>query len=211
MSQSAVRFLQQENINLKKEVETQAAEITLLHNYLDVVNELFWTTQTITADNDLMSTLKELLYKVMAVIGAGDASLSHLDGDELVFVLAHGDLSQQLPGFHIASNMGIAGWVVENHKPIIVNDPRQDWRFSNVVDAEFGFTTQSIMSVPIMRRDKFMGVIQLLNKRGSQFNESDSALLLLFGLVAAIVLKELYARIETGQAAQEDLYHHVAV
>ncbi len=211
MSQSAIRFLQQENISLKKEVEGQAAEIQRLHGYLEAVNNLFWTTQTITAENNLMDTLSHLLQNVMVTIGASDGSISHLEEDELVFMLAYGDLGQRLPGYHIASDAGIAGWVVENRKPIIVNEPRQDWRFSNIVDTEFSFTTQSIMSVPIMRRDKFMGVIQLLNKQGNQFNESDSALLLVLGWVSAIVLEELHTRIEAGQASQEDLYYRHAV
>ncbi len=64
------------------------------------------------------------------------------------------------------------------------------------------------MSVPIMRRDNFIGVIQLLNKRGNSFNESDSALLLVLGWVAAIVLEAFYARIDAGKAAQDDLYRH---
>ena len=209
MNQLATSFLQQENIRLKNEAEILQAEIKTLCDYFESVKELFWATQRITSEENLIYAVNKLLYKVMIVIGASDGSLSRLDDEagELVFVLAHGDLSQQLPGYRIKSSMGIAGWVVENKQPIIVNNPRQDWRFSEVVDQEFSFFTNSIVSVPVMRRDRFMGVIQMLNKRGNEFNEADVSLLLVLGWVAAIVLEEFETRVEAGQANREDFYY----
>lgn len=109
--------------------------------------------------------------------------------DELVFVLVHGSLGQQLRGFRIKSDAGIAGRVVGNHESIIVNNPRQDWRFSLEVDREFGFSTRSIVSVPLMSQDRLIGVIQLLNKHDGQFTGADVALLLVLGQVAVTVLE----------------------
>lgn len=209
MSQSATRFLQQENTRLHNSVEMLQAENKTLYSYLEVVKELYWATQQVTTEENLIYSLNKLLYTAMSTIQASDGSLSRHDGDagELVFVLAHGDLSQQLPGYRIKDNTGIAGWVVENRQPIIVNNPRQDWRFSEVVDQEFSFFTNSIVSVPVMRRDRFMGVIQMLNKRGHQFDQADVSLLLMLGLVAAIVIEAFESRLETGQADPEDFYY----
>jgi hypothetical protein len=50
-----------------------------------------------------------------------------------------------------------------------------------------------------MNQGKLVGVIQLLNKRGHQFNEADVALLLIFCQVAVIVLKEIQLPIESGE------------
>jgi GAF domain-containing protein len=123
----------------------------------------------------------------------------------LVFMLVHGELGRQLPDFRIKSNIGIAGWVVSNRQPIIVNTPHEDTRFSHVVDKEFGFFTQCIMSAPIMRRGKLKGVVQLLNKRGNEFNPTDIVLLLILGQVAAIVFEEITARHETVEEVETDL------
>ena len=209
MSKSATRFLQQENIRFKKEIEDLQRENQTLYNYLEAVKELYWATQHISYEDNLIYALNQLLFQVMSVIGASDGSLSRLDKDtgELVFVLAHGDLSQQLPGFRMQSDTGIAGWVVENRQPIIVNDPRQDWRFSELVDEEFSFFTNSIVTVPIMRRDRFLGVIQLLNKQYTGFTEADVSVLLVLGLVAGIVIEEFESRIEAGTADKEDFYY----
>ncbi len=208
MSKSAAKFLQQENIRFRKEMKNLEQENQTLYRYLDTVQELYWATQQIASEENLIYELNKLFFNVMTVIAARDASISRFDkeADELVFVLAHGDLSQQLPGYRIGSDAGIAGWVVENRQPIIVNNPRQDWRFSEVIDEEFSFFTRSIVSVPIMRRDKLMGVIQMLNKPVNEFNQADVALLLVLGQVTAIVIEEFTARVEAGQADKEDFY-----
>ena len=208
MSSSATRFLQQENIRLTKEVETLEADKKSLFHHLEMVKELFWEGQNIASEENLLYALNQLLYKVMQVIEANDGSISYFDkaANELIFMLVHGELGQQLAGYRIKSDTGIAGWVVENKEPIIVNDPRQDWRFSETVDKEFSFFTQSIVSVPIVNKNSFMGVVQLLNKRGNTFDQADVALLLILGQVAAKVLDEIQRRIGAGEADREDFF-----
>jgi GAF domain-containing protein len=100
--------------------------------------------------------------------------------------------------------MGIAGWVATQRQPLIVNNPRQDRRFSHEVDETFSFITRSILSVPMIARDKLVGVIQLLNKQGGQpFLEADADLLAILGHVAAIALEEMHMRLEAEEATAE--------
>jgi GAF domain-containing protein len=191
MDTSATRFLQQENVRLQKENEALQRRNQALSRYLDMVKELYWFNQHIASEGNPLNVLDQLLYKVISTIGANDGSLSYLDEEtsELVFVLVHGDLQEQLPGYRIKSDDGIAGWVVSNQKPIIVNNPRQDWRFSLEVDQDFSFFTRSIASVPVIAKDRAIGVIQLVNKRDNEFTEADIALLLVLSQVAAKALE----------------------
>jgi len=190
MSTSATRFLQQENIRLNKEVEALKQQNLTLNRYLKTVKDIHEANQQLSSAENPLEILSELLYKVIDVIGATDGSISRLDAEagELIFVLVRGELGAQLVGYRIKSEAGIAGWVVENQQPIIVNHPRQDWRFSVQVDEAFHFTTRSIASVPVTsQQGNFLGVIQLLNKRG-EFTQADIALLLVLSQVAAKVL-----------------------
>jgi GAF domain-containing protein len=107
---------------------------------------------------------------------------------ELEFVLVHGEIRQELQGYRIKGDTGIAGWVVKQREPLIVNNPRQDWRFSLAVDQEFNFVTRSIICVPIIAQDKLVGVIELLNKPGDDFTEMDLAVLSMLSQVAAKIL-----------------------
>jgi GAF domain-containing protein len=133
-----------------------------------------------------------------------DGSLLLLDEetDELVFVLVHGDIKNKLRGHRMKSDMGIAGWVAQKREPLIVNNPRQDIRFSLEVDEEFSFVTRSILCVPMITRGKLIGVIEVLNKQDNIFAEADATLLLILAQVAAIALEEMQTRLEAEEEAQ---------
>ncbi len=193
MSSNVLRFLQQENIRLKKEIESLEKEKTALFGYLEAIKEIQNSILKLSADNRPLDTLDALLRQIRQVVGANDGSISRLDPqtNELVFLLVQGELGGQLTGFRINSQSGIAGWVVSHREPIIVNTPRQDWRFSQLVDEEFSFFTWSIASVPILKEGELLGVIQLLNKHLSDFSEADIALMMVLGHAASLVLEKI--------------------
>lgn len=192
-TESAVRFLQQENIRLTKETESLRQQISMLERYLEIIKDMSRLDQQIVLQENPLDLLRQLLGRIIEAVGAKDGSISRLDAaaGELVFVLVHGQLTRRLENYRIKSDLGIAGWVVENKEPIIINNPRQDWRFSLQVDQEFGFLTQSIISAPVMSQEKLIGVIQLLNKHPHGFAQADVTLLLIFSQLAARVLERL--------------------
>jgi GAF domain-containing protein len=190
MSESALRFLQQENIRLQEENKLLHNENASLRSYLKAVEELSTTIQRLDSIENPLALLDELLYKTMGIIGARDGSISRLDQTtgELEFILVHGEIWQELRGYRLKAKESIAGWVVNQREPLIVNNPRQDWRFSLEVDQEFSFLTDSIMCTPVIAQDELIGVIELLNKQGDQFTESDLAVLSMLSRVAAQLL-----------------------
>ena len=196
MNVSAIQFLQRENLRLKQENETLERDKRSLNGYLEILQSIYWVSQTITLEENILDGFNKLLHAVMSVMGAKDGSLSRLNSNtnELTFLAVFGDLQEQLPGHRIKSDVGIAGWVVSNGKPLIVNNPRQDWRFSQTVDEEFGFFTNSILSVPVMKYGQVLGLMQTLNKPGDEFTEADIGLLLTLAQVAVMVLEELQSR-----------------
>jgi len=175
-----------------------------------MVEELYWIAQSMAAEENPLAILDDLLGKVMEVVGAADGSILCLDEttSELVFVLVQGGLRGQLPGFRLKGGSGISGWVVENHKPIIVNNPRQDWRFSLEVDEEFGFLTRSVMQVPVLADDQAIGVISLVNKHDDNFSPADVALLLTFSRITAAVMQIIPPefKVPEPQPVDDDLF-----
>jgi GAF domain-containing protein len=201
VSESTTRFLQQENSRLQQDIEMLNQKNIALICHLNMVEELYWVAQGITAEESPLLVLDELLGKVMRVVGAADGSILCLDEttNELVFVLVQGDLRNQLPGFRLKSGAGISGWVVENQKPIIVNNPRQDWRFSLEVDQEFGFLTRSVLQVPVLVDNRATGVISLVNKVDDNFTPADVALLLALSQIAATVMQIIPPKLKVPQ------------
>lgn len=193
MNSSVMRFLQQENIRLKKEIESLEKEKKSLLGYLDVIRAITDNLHQVSTLDQPLELLETLLKKTRQVIGANDGSISKLipDTKELVFLLVQGELGGQLTGFRIKSGTGIAGWVVTHKAPIIVNTPRQDWRFSQLVDEEFSFFTWSIASVPILKEGNLMGIIQLLNKHMSDFTQADVTLMTALAYLASLVIDRI--------------------
>ena len=197
-----MRFLQQENARLQEENEALKEENRALHRYMDALEDLYWAAQRITSEENLMDLLDQILYNAMVVLRAEDGSLLLIDEetDELVFALVHGDIRGELRGYRIGGDIGIAGWVATEGEPAIVNNPRQDWRFSPQIDEAFGFVTRSILCVPMITRGKIVGVIELLNKYdGNEFIETDATLLSILGHIAATALEDMRSRLEAEE------------
>ncbi|NJN93655.1 MAG: GAF domain-containing protein [Anaerolineales bacterium] len=197
----ALRFLQQENARLQEENKVLREDSLAFRHYMEALQDLYGATQQITSEENLFALLDQILYSAMSVLRAEDGSLLLLDEEtnELAFVLVHGDIRNELRGYRIKSDTGIAGWVGRQREPLIVNNPRQDVRFSLDIDEEFSFVTRSILCVPMMARGKLIGVIELLNKRANDFTEADATLLLILGQVAAIALEEMQTRLEAEE------------
>ena len=198
-----IRFLQQENARLQDENKSLQEKNQDLRHYINALEDLHWAAQRITSEENLIDLHDQILYHAMAVISAEDGSLLLLDEetDELVFAVVHGDIRGQLRGYRIGGDIGIAGWVATEGEALIVNNPRQDWRFSPQIDEAFGFVTRSILCVPMLTRGKLVGVIELLNKyNGTEFTAPDATLLSILGHVAATALDDMRSRLEKEEA-----------
>lgn len=195
-STSPIRFLQQESARLQKENKALQEKIHTLQRYIDALAELHRVAQRMADEENPLDLLDQCILDTMDVVGARDGSLSYLDKktDELVFTIVHGMLQKMLIGRRIKSDVGVMGWVLENGETVVVNEPRQDWRFSREIDDEFSFLTRSIICAPIMRQGEPIGVIELLNKEPQKFDRADEALLAVLCDVAAAALGEVAAR-----------------
>jgi len=182
-----LRTLQQENTRLKEEV-------IRLRDYVSNLQSLHRAARHLLSEKDIMTLLDRTLYYALTVLDAHDGALLLTDDDtnELVFVLVQGSVHETLPGYRIAGKEGIAGWVAEHHEPVIVNNVRGDPRFSPRVDQSFKFETRNLVCVPLIARDRVLGVIEVLNKSGGQnFAEADVDLLSLLAVISAIALDDL--------------------
>lgn len=81
----------------------------------------------------------------------------------------------------ISLTSGIVGDTYTKVKPQIVNDPYSDSRFLPSIDKKSGYITKNIITVPIFNsKQEVMGIIELLNKQISDFNEKDLEMLIFF-------------------------------
>jgi putative nucleotidyltransferase with HDIG domain len=126
------------------------------------------------------------------VLGASASSLLLLDENkqELYFKFADGPVGQKLTRLHIEKKSGIAGWILKNNKPLIVNNPQKNASFYKQIDKATGFKTRSIIGVPIISNNKVIGVIEVLNKAdGTNFTQLDLKTMLGVAATAAMTIE----------------------
>ncbi len=196
---NAIHVLQQENARLREEVDSLRDEVSALQAYLKGISALHQATNTIATQDNLYQLLDEILFQALHIIDTDHGSLLLVDDEkhELVFVLVHGEFRESLQGYRMNWHQGIAGWVVEHGKPLIVNQARYDPRFSPEVDERFGMRTHDLLAVPLKHGKRVMGVIELVNKRNENaFDESDAKILSLFGSIAAMTLAHLEEKLD---------------
>lgn len=197
MVMNPVAIMQRENARLKGENERLQREVQNLRDFVQILDDLAGRTKTISNDSELLPLLERIFLKAMGLLNAPDGSLLLLDDEsgELVFMLVKGALASNLKGFRIPSDVGIAGWVIQRGEPTLVRDVRRDTRFSNMVDDEFKFRTQSIAAAPLIGDGKVYGLIEALNQPGDvPFSDSDLALLGLLCRFAGEALADIERR-----------------
>jgi signal transduction histidine kinase len=135
---------------------------------------------------DLCRTLRlrELLATMMArtrdVMDAEACSVLLLDeaSGTLRWEVALGDGAAKLETLSVRLGEGISGRVAATGVPIRIDDVAREptWE-GHRFDAATGFTTRSILCVPIRVRDRILGVIQVLNRRAGPFTAAEQQLL----------------------------------
>jgi sigma-B regulation protein RsbU (phosphoserine phosphatase) len=87
---------------------------------------------------------------------------------------------------------GIAGWVLEHREALLVADAYADPRFFPDADKRTGFRTRSILCVPMQRKGKEIGVLQVLNPiHREAFDETDLEIFRAYGNLAATAIEKL--------------------
>lgn len=158
---------------------------------LAALNEL---SSLLTSTSDVHKVLRLIMERIHDLMGVEASYLLLKDEqtDELVFRLALGEYSTAVVGRRLNVGQGIAGWVCEHGSPLIVPDVRHDSRFYQGVDYDTGFTTKSVLCVPLKTREKVIGVIQVLNAPGDRvFTQDDINLLSAIAAHAATAIENI--------------------
>ncbi|MCX7683483.1 MAG: GAF domain-containing protein, partial [Anaerolineae bacterium] len=182
-----------ENARLFAEVKRRTEELTAL-------NEAIRAT---TSSLELENVLSTCTQRACAVLQAEACSIMLLREDgTLEFLAAVGSGAEGLKGKQLPPGTGVAGWVAQNGLPAVVSDVRQDPRFYPGLDAETGFTTRSILAVPLYSKGEVIGVMEVLNRVDGTFRPNDVQLLESLAAAAAIAIEN--ARLYTNTKLAED-------
>lgn len=172
--------LKNKESNLEK-LKTQILQLNALNN---ISLELTRTT-------DLDVLLNKIIKYAAIIVKAEAASILLLDKkkNELYFKASLGKKSEEIKKYKVKVGEGIAGWVAEKGKPLIVNDVAKDTRWAKQIDTSTKFKTESLICVPLILEKDIIGVMEIINKKDKEcFNKNDEEILSSFANQAVIAL-----------------------
>lgn len=86
---------------------------------------------------------------------------------ELTIVAARGSVSSAVKGLKLKKGQGIAGASFKDRRIIAVSDVANDPRHAAAFAKALGFETRSLLAAPVVHDGKAFGVVELINKSGS--------------------------------------------
>ncbi len=172
--------------------------------------------RTITSTLELRLALNLVMEKAVEILGAEAGSLLLMDPEtgDLIFEVTLGPTAGEIQGMRLPVGTGIVGKVAQTAEPVIVNEAQSDQRWFGGLDDRTGeFRTRSLIAVPMVTRDRVVGVLEIINKKdGGLFAEDDQNLLSAFAANAAVAIENarlftltdraLAARVEELQTLQ---------
>jgi len=158
---------------------------------LDGYRRLIDIARDLASTLDLDILLSRIVHAAAEICGAEAAS-----------ILLYDDTSRQLY-FQVSTNMdesvrrglvvplegSIAGWIVENRKPARIMNAHEDPRFFPNVETMTGLPTESLLGIPLVTKNKIVGVLETLNKQRGKFTDADESMLLVLGAQAAVAIE----------------------
>ncbi|MDI6767836.1 MAG: PP2C family protein-serine/threonine phosphatase [Bacteroidota bacterium] len=185
--------LQEENTRLRKAVEE-----------LSILNEL---ARVISSTMGLDVVIENIIKRSVKAIHAEQGMISLVDEESptSMFTLIRAvDSTSNHQQFHL--NQNILGWMMINKKPLVSNIFLSDERFLGVkIEGDI----QSLLCVPLLAKNKLIGILAVFNKKGNEnyFSDEDTRLLSIIATQSGQVLENarLYEHEQKRMAMEKEL------
>ncbi len=184
---------------LLQETERRARQLATL-------NEI---TRQLTGTLETGPLLQRILESAVSILNceAGTLFLVDEQTDELVFQEVISPVAHSLIGKRLPPGSGIAGKAAQTQSAIIENDVLHSTEHFDAVDKQTGFVSRALIAVPLIVKERVIGVLEVINRKdGLPFSEDDKNLLMAFASQAAVAIEnarlytltdqELSARVE---------------
>ncbi|MBN1312759.1 MAG: response regulator [Anaerolineae bacterium] len=155
--------------------------------------EYFWqilesVQQTASLDEDLQKILHQVIRMSQGAL-AMILLLTDRHSDDLTVHAAAGLYAGRLSGVRIPRN-GIAGVVLNEQVPLLVNDARHDPHFMLGFDEQWGMQVETIVAAPLLIGGEAIGVLEVVNSRVGEFEQIDRDMLQGVAYLASMVIEK---------------------
>ena len=133
--------------------------------------------------NELLQKIPQLIARLTAFT-AFAVYLLDSSGDDLKIAYSVGYPEDVARTLHFKVGEGLVGAAVKEGRPLLANDVHADPRYVEAVPG-----SRSELVVPLRRKGRVIGALNLLSDRPGQFTEGDEAILRQFGAHVAVAIE----------------------
>ncbi len=190
--------------NLPEEGQVDSEKIGSASEHLQLLERLIDICSRLSAMPDQETFLQSIIKAAAELTGCELASILELDegGGSLHFLALPWGHRDALNPIRIPLQDSIAGWVFQNEKPAKIPDVSAEPRHFKGADLAAGFTTRTLMAVPIIYQGEKLGVLEAVNKEGpAHYTEEDLIVLETLASQAAVAIQNwrLQGRVQLAQ------------
>jgi diguanylate cyclase (GGDEF)-like protein len=180
---------------------------------LHELEALYQSLRALTSTLDLGKILRTVLARIRALMAPQALSLLLYDRphDELVFAateMLREDAVLEpgvIDGVRMRLDEGIAGWVARHREAVRLDDASADPRHDPRIARQAGLVPNGMICVPLVHRDRLLGVVQVINRLdGRAFSADDQRLVQALADHAAIAIANAQLYREVEQASLTD-------
>jgi signal transduction histidine kinase len=158
---------------------------------LDSYLRLIEISRDLASTLDLDTLLDDIVRAAADITHAEAASILLYDDTarQLYFQVATNIDEPTMRGLIVPLDKSIAGWIVLNRKSVRIDDAHKDERIFSDVDNNIGFSTKSLLGIPLITKNKIVGVLEVVNKKRGKFTDPDESMLTVLGAQAAVAIE----------------------
>jgi signal transduction histidine kinase len=164
------------------EIKTQT-----LDSYLRVIE----ISRDLASTLDLDTLLDGIVRAAADITRAEAASILLYDDTsrQLYFQVATDIDEPTMRGLVVPLDKSIAGWIVTNRQSVRIDDAQKDDRHFAEVEQTIGYPTRSLLGIPLITKNKIVGVLEVINKKKGRFTDPDESMLSVVGAQAAVAIE----------------------
>jgi signal transduction histidine kinase len=170
---------------------------------------LLETTRQLASTLDLNALLNQIVQAAADLTDAEAASILLYDPAkrELYFDAATNLTAPLMRGLIVPVESSLAGWIMTHNEPVVIADTQVDPRHFSGIARQTHITTESMLGVPLMVKERPIGVLEAINKLHGQFDAEDVDLLMALGAQAAVAIEN--ARLFQQSDLISELVHEI--
>jgi signal transduction histidine kinase len=177
--------------------QTQVKELERYKHFVDVMLEL---SAILNTDELLI----RIVHAASVLCDAEQAWILWLDDQDQVLHIKASTLIgisyAHEPDIPLESSL--PGWVLMYHKPVVINNAKNyDHSYGKIFHPE-EVHLESIFSLPIATKDKSIGVLEIINKRGNYFTQQDEEIMVSFANQVAIYIYKTHLFLQSDLVSE---------